>query len=238
MRAHAVNRVTEGWRRQGVKVFSQSSATKSAAPGAGEKSMAIPSAVKSKIIVDFKPTSSIFETALRLVGFYSKESKITRSALNLYLNARQHADNPNFLKHFGMPNDFNKQFCIISIHMWMIFVRLRKESVGKQLSQEVFDNLWFDAQKHLKNLGVGVLSLNARTRDLQNVFYGSAVAFDFSLGTSDALLAMALYRNIFSFDGDAHHVGMMVAYIRRELNKLEMMDSDTFLGGMWEFSMP
>ena len=40
-------------------------------------------------------------------------------------------------------------------------------SSRRQLSQEVFDNLWFDAQKHLKNLGVGVLSLNARTRDLQ-----------------------------------------------------------------------
>ena len=37
---------------------------------------------------------------------------------------------------------------------------------------------------------------SSETVDLQNVFYGSAVAFDFSLGTSDALLAMALYRNM------------------------------------------
>ena len=34
------------------------------------------------------------------------------------------------------------------------------------------------------------------------------------------MLCLLLAR--FSFDGDAHHVGMMVAYIRRELNKLEV----------------
>ena len=94
----------------------------------------------------------------------------------------------------------------------------------KQLSQEVFDNFWQDMQKGMyHNLGVQSLALNTRTRELQNVFYGSAVSYDFALGTSDAVLGAALYRNLFGLEGRAVHVNKMAAYVRKQLQMLEVL---------------
>ena len=86
------------------------------------------------------------------------------------------------------------------------------------------------------SLGVQSLALNTRTRELQNVFYGTAVSYDFALGTSDALLAAALYRNLFGLEGRAVHVNKMTAYVRKQLQMLDQLESEVFLSGQWKFS--
>jgi cytochrome b pre-mRNA-processing protein 3 len=175
--------------------------------------------------VGLSETGSRFEWLLKWMGYYGKESKIIRSSGILYLNAREVASSPEFLKQFELEQTWENEFYVNCLHLWIIFVRIRKEGPAmKQLSQEVFDNFWQDMQKGMyHNLGVQSLALNTRTRELQNVFYGSAVSYDFALGTSDAVLGAALYRNLFGLEGRAVHVNKMAAYVRKQLQMLEVL---------------
>jgi cytochrome b pre-mRNA-processing protein 3 len=174
--------------------------------------------------VGLSEKGSRFQWLLKLMGYYGKESTIIRSSGILYLNARAVASSEEFLLQFDLDATWENEFYVNCLHLWMIFVRIRKEGPGmKQLSQEVFDNFWQDMQKGMyHNLGVQSLALNTRTRELQNVFYGSAVSYDFALGTSDAVLGAALYRNLFGLEGRAVHVNKMTAYVRKQLQLLEV----------------
>ena len=177
--------------------------------------------------VGLSEKGSRFQWLLKLMGYYGKESTIIRSSGILYLNARAVASSEEFLQQFDLDATWENEFYVNCLHLWMIFVRIRKEGPGmKQLSQEVFDNFWQDMQKGMyHNLGVQSLALNTRTRELQNVFYGSAVSYDFALGTSDVLGA-ALYRNLFGLEGRAVHVNKMTAYVRKQLQLLEVRPLD------------
>ena len=175
--------------------------------------------------VGLSEKGSRFQWLLKALGYYGKESSLIRSSGILYLNARNVASNPDFLLQFELEQTWESEFYVNCLHLWMIFVRIRKEGPAlKQLSQEVFDNFWQDMQKGMfHSLGVQSLALNTRTRELQNVFYGSAVSYDFALGTSDAILGAALYRNLFGLESRAVHVNKMTAYVRKQLQMLDVM---------------
>ena len=66
----------------------------------------------------------------------------------------------------------------------------------------------------LESLGVKALSLNTRLREMQNIFYGASIACDFSLGKSDAILASALYRNLYVHNCKASHLNQVRADAR------------------------
>ena len=174
--------------------------------------------------VGLSETGTRLQWLLKWMGYYGKEATIVRNSGILYLNARSVASDGDFLRQFELEETWENEFYINCLHLWMIFVRIRQEGpTMKQLSQEVFDNFWQDMQKGMyHNLGVQSLALNARTRELQNVFYGSAVSYDFALGTSDAVLGAALYRNVFGLEGRAIHVSKMTAYVRKQLQMLEV----------------
>lgn len=73
---------------------------------------------------------------------------MVRSSGILYLNSRAVASNQEFLLLFDLEATWENEFYVNCLHLWMIFVRIRKEGPGmKQLSQEVFDNFWQDIQK-------------------------------------------------------------------------------------------
>lgn len=186
--------------------------------GAGKK-------VRRQHEVGLSEWGARFQWLLKAMGYYGKESTIIRNSGILYLNARAVASNPDFLRLFDLEETWENEFYVNCLHLWMIFARIRKEGPEyKQLSQEVFDNFWQDIQKGMyHSLGVQSLALNTRTRELQNVFYGSAVSYDFALGSSDAILGAALYRNLFGLEGRAVHVNKMTAYVRKQLQMLEVI---------------
>jgi len=194
--------------------------------GAAEKEGAVAAEKRARRQheVGLSETGSRFAWLLKWMGYYGKESTIIRNSGILYLRAREVASSPDFLQQFELEATWENEFYVNCLHLWMIFVRIRKEGPDmKQLSQEVFDNFWQDMQKGMyHNLGVQSLALNTRTRELQNVFYGSAVSYDFALGTSDAVLGAALYRNLFGLEGRAVHVSKMTAYVRKQLQMLEV----------------
>lgn len=98
--------------------------------------------------VGLSDTGSRFQWLVKLMGYYSKESSMVRNSGILYLNSRAVASNAEFLRMFDLEATWENEFYINCLHLWIIFVRIRKEGPEmKQLSQEVFDNFWQDIQK-------------------------------------------------------------------------------------------
>jgi len=176
---------------------------------------------------------------LKLMGWNSEGSKGVRNARKLYVLSRDRARDEAFRKHFNLPPGFNTEFVLQALHVWMLFARMRRDGKStKQLKQDIWEHLWEDKEKQLYELGVGVLWLNRRVRELQDAFYGMAVSMDLTLATSDAALFASVYRNVFMSEGRAVDAARMVAYVRKQLHALEEMDSEAFMTGQWDFVDP
>lgn len=176
---------------------------------------------------------------LKLMGWNTEGSKGVRNARKLYVLSRDRARDEAFRKHFNLPEGFNTEFVLQALHVWMLFARMRRDgSDTKQLKEDIWEHFWADKEKQLYELGVGVLWLNRRVRELQDAFYGLAVSMDLTLSTSDAALFATVYRNIYMAEGRAVDAARMVKYIRMQLQLLEEMDSEAFVTGQWDFADP
>jgi hypothetical protein len=106
---------------------------------------------------------------------------------------------PHFYGNVGIERRFPIEFQVQSLHVWMIFGRLRSESAfstapaelcsrshiysgegqyGKELSQEIFNLMWQDMTLRMSKAGVHTMTLTRQTRELQDRFLGSAVSYD------------------------------------------------------------
>jgi len=180
-----------------------------------------------------------YKWLLKAMGYYSEDAKNERAASLLYVSARKQAARKEFSQYLGVKEDFSTRFYLECLHVWMVLVRLRREgNASKQIRQDVFDRFWQDITKQIHALGVKPIALSARVRELQNAFYGAAIAYDYSLGTNDAVLASALYRNVYGHDCKARHLLMLTAYVRRELDVIDKMEIQEFLDANWSFGNP
>ena len=122
---------------------------------------------------------------LKFVGYYSKESTMIRNSSKLYLNARAVVVDTDFLGQFDLEDSWENEFYVNCLHLWMIFVRIRKEGPGmKQLSQEVFDNFWNDMQQGMFH------SLGAKL----HVLLGADDKMRDALGEGDPALGVQAHR--------------------------------------------
>ncbi len=121
-------------------------------------------------------------------------------------------------------------------------LHLDEGQYGKELSQEIYNLMWQDMTLRMSKAGVHTMTLSRQTRELQDRFLGSAVSYDAaskflspsSCGSSvaitkalrqglevgsvdvnaraDAVLAAALFRNIFEGCCSAQQLEAMVIF--------------------------
>lgn len=104
--------------------------------------------------------------------------------------------------------------------------------LGRELFKEVADHFWTDTELQLTRAGV-TSHLNKHMADLISSFYGTLLALDEGVYKGDAVLASAVWRNVFgcSQDVKAAEVLQAMEYVRRELQKMESVDRDVLLSG-------
>jgi len=132
-----------------------------------------------------------------------------------------------FFKGSGLQESFHTWYAITVLHLWMVFVRLRRDGrAGQELSQTIFDNFWADAEARMVESKISnPITLSRAVKHFTRVYYGAVVAYDESLGShddADMLLAEALWRNIFGMEEiEAVPLEEFVEYVRRELTNLD-----------------
>lgn len=121
---------------------------------------------------------------------------------------------PIFYAQWGVPDTVTGRFDMISLHMALLFRRLRAETGSqKNFSQAVFDLFFKDMDRSLREMGVGDLGVPKRIQKMGNIFFGLLAAMNEAMDRHDSVaLEGVLARNI--YEGEVTpHVTALATYI-------------------------
>jgi cytochrome b pre-mRNA-processing protein 3 len=121
-----------------------------------------------------------------------------RTGYVLYNAVVAAAREPYCYAALGVPDTFDGRFDLIGLHAILLIHRLRFLSdPGPTLAQAVFDSMFSDMDKALREMGVGDLSVGRKMRVMWEAFHGRARAYEDGLNSADAeALPTALARNV------------------------------------------
>ena len=143
---------------------------------------------------------------------------------------------PRFYADWLVPDTVTGRFDMISLHMALLFRRLRAETgAQKEFSQAVFDLFFKDMDRSLREMGVGDLGVPKRIQKMGNIFFGLLAAMNEAMDRGDsAALQAVLSRNI--FDGaTGRHVEALAQYLLAEDRALAGQAVDAITGGSLNF---
>lgn len=123
----------------------------------------------------------------------------TASAHKLYEVIVSQAREPTFYAEWGVPDTRAGRLEMVNLHAILAMRRLRTAGPGgEQLGQSLFDLLFADLDQHLREWGVGDLSVGKHVKKLAESFFGRAKAIDRPLDERDVTaLVEVLERNVF-----------------------------------------
>ncbi|OVA09292.1 Ubiquinol-cytochrome c chaperone [Macleaya cordata] len=115
---------------------------------------------------------------LKLLLFYSKQSKSIRGANVIYRRVISQVDKPAIYNVFSLEKTFKTTFSLLVLHMWLCLRRLKEEGKeGVELGQYVYEIYNHDLELRVSKAGVNLL-LTRWMKDLEKIFYGNIVAYD------------------------------------------------------------
>jgi cytochrome b pre-mRNA-processing protein 3 len=114
---------------------------------------------------------------------------------------------PAFYADYGVPDTLEGRFELLVLHAFLYFRRMKGETAAdaRETGQAVFDLMFLDMDRSLRELGVGDLSVPKKIKRMAQAFYGRVAAYDAALAAGErAALADALARNIYASDEAAN----------------------------------
>lgn len=143
---------------------------------------------------------------------------------------------PRFYADWLVPDTVTGRFDMISLHLALLFRRLRAEAgERKDFSQAVFDLFFKDMDRSLREMGVGDLGVPKKIQKMGSIFFGLLAALNEAMDRNDAAaLEAVLARNI--FDGAAGpHVRALADYLITEDRALAAQPVAAITGGAISF---
>lgn len=162
------------------------------------------------------------------------------AARKLYIGVVAQARDPVFYAEMGVPDTVDGRFDMIALHTWLVMRRLKPESdAAARVSQALFDVLFDDMDRSLRESGAGDLGVGRRVKTMAKAFYGRIAAYDEGLASDDDVLAAALGRNLYrGADPGAARIAAIAGYVRRETAALDGQDLADLLTGRVRFGAP
>ncbi|KAM0665509.1 hypothetical protein ACQRIT_006375 [Beauveria bassiana] len=137
-------------------------------------------------------------------------------------------------KTLGLQPSFSTWSHVTMLHLYLINARLRcfERDEYRNWSQQMIDHFFFECEKKM-HLDHNITSSALRQRYLKDIFVqwrGLLLAYDEGLVKGDAILASAVWRNLFKGDPDADPRALVaiVGWIRSSLSALEGTSDMTF----------
>jgi cytochrome b pre-mRNA-processing protein 3 len=165
------------------------------------------------------------------------QTKVAREVYSLIVaKARQ----PFFYAKLGVPDTVDGRFDMIALHAFLVIDRLSKGGdKARDLSQRLFDEMFADMDRSLREMGVGDLSVGKKVRTMAEVFYGRAKAYGEPLSKNDIPgLERALARNIFPESFKAASVSALAAYVGAAARLLAELSDMELMAGRLNFPEP
>jgi cytochrome b pre-mRNA-processing protein 3 len=121
------------------------------------------------------------------------------AAHRLYGQIVAMAREPGFYARWGVPDTNDGRLEMIGLHAALVMRRLAREAeAGPALAQELFDLMFADVDRNLRELGVGDLSVGKKVKGIAQSFLGRAAGLEAALGRGDrAAVTAVLARNLY-----------------------------------------
>lgn len=182
---------------------------------------------------------------LKLMLFYSKQSKSIRGANVVYRRIVSQVDKPPIYEVFNLEKTFKTTFALLVLHMWFYLRRLKEEGKeGVEFNQYLYELYNHDVEMRVSKAGVNLL-LTRWMKDLEKIFYGNIIAYDAAMlpEAKPDELSNLIWRNVFSDDGSSkpndaasRFVQAMARYARREVSCLSLTDKEALFSGNFMFT--
>jgi cytochrome b pre-mRNA-processing protein 3 len=113
-----------------------------------------------------------------MFGWMQKRKNRRKNAACLYEAVMTQARQPYFYAMRGVPDTVDGRFELILLHAFLIWTRLKSEGQeGAMLSQALFDVMFRDMDRALRNMGVGDLGVPHHIKRMMKAFHGRAMAY-------------------------------------------------------------
>ncbi|KAG8531521.1 uncharacterized protein KY384_003150 [Bacidia gigantensis] len=150
--------------------------------------------------------------------------------------------NTDILAALELPPTFNTWAQVTFLHMYMLTCRFRMFPYASTWHQHLLDHFFFMAEDRMTKQH-GIVAGSARSKYLKDLFVqwrGLTAGYDEGLVKGDAVLATAVWRNIFKADDnvDFRGIGQIVSYVRGVLQGLEKIPDEDIASGDVAFSSP
>ncbi len=157
----------------------------------------------------------------------------------VYQTIVEQARKPAFYVAAGVPDTATGRFAMVALHGFLAMDRLGREPGARNFSQDLFDLMFADMDRNLREMGVGDLSVGKKVKNLAQYFYAMAAACREGLkGGSNALdgpLRQYVYQDIEPAVGA---LAAFAAYMRASEALLTEQDAAAIAGGKIAFAPP
>ena len=121
------------------------------------------------------------------------------AAHGLYVAAVELARDPVLYARWGVPDSNDGRLEMIQLHAGLVMRRLGRGDEGlRALGQEMFDVMFADIDRNLRELGVGDLSVGKRVKAIAASFFGRLAGLEAAVAAGDAAaLGEVLRRNVY-----------------------------------------
>ncbi len=131
----------------------------------------------------------------------------------LYAAAVARARQPQFYAALQVPDTLDGRFEMVALH---VFLQLRHLKSDPVLGQALFDTLFADMDRALREIGVSDVVIGNRIKEMARGFYGRISAYEAGLA-DPATLPAALRRNVYGTlpEADAAAIAALADYVCR-----------------------
>ncbi|MDX2145275.1 MAG: ubiquinol-cytochrome C chaperone family protein [Rhodospirillaceae bacterium] len=133
-----------------------------------------------------------------LMSFFRRPDPAQQAAPALYGAIVAQARNPTIYADLGVPDTVDGRFDMIVAHAMLVMRRLRQDGApGQAMAQELFDYMFKDMDRSLRELGVGDMSIGKHVKKMARAFYGRAEEIEQAMDGDAAALDAALAGTVF-----------------------------------------
>jgi len=171
-----------------------------------------------------------------IFGIFRKKPA-TEAVYAVYSAIVAQSRQPRFYADWGVPDTVTGRFDMISVHMALLFRRLRSDDADvRSFGQAVFDLFFRDMDRSLREMGVTDLGVPKKIQEMGNIFYGLLANLNEALDRGDpAEVEAVLTRNLFD-EGAPGAAAELARYAFAAAARLETQALDAIVRGRIELA--
>ncbi len=161
----------------------------------------------------------------------ARRRKLRASAKFWYAYCVNRARRAHYYANWQVPDTIDGRFDMITLHLSLLIIALRAERNRDAafVQQALFDCLFQDMERNLREMGVGDLAVPKRIKKMMLAFNGRLHSYAAAIESKE-LLAKALWRNVYREQTvDAEILGLFAEEAMALFKEYSMFDFENII---------